>query len=328
MNTLEDLIKKDYKKLQEKVLYNQQNNINENFLEKTNPLYDIAIRLEKQILLDIKHYNFTMVYQPQIRANFLATRAESLFRYEINGIAINPSVVFYLIKNAKMEQYVLFKQLDIVCRDVKRFIKELNENDFRATINIAPELFDRAFCNAFLSHIEFYGLSPSHIGIELVESSPFTTVDASLMKEMQNEGIKFYLDDFGTSYATFNVLSSLPFNYIKFSGFHIKGIDTNVLNQKFVKNTVNYCKIRKIKTIAENVETINELQVVKSLGIDGIQGYYYSKPLEPTQFIKKCKELNKDIEIQASIDIVNRKFDSNCESAVNDDYYDIFTNNK
>ena len=133
------------------------------------------------------------------------------------------------------------------------------------------------------------GIPAKNIAVELTEVSSLEKVKVEDMKYLKSNGIKIYCDDFGAGYSREHVLD-FPFDVIKFDGSYIRGIDKSQKKREYVEKIVNKCKLFNIKTLAENVETMEECEVVENLGIDKTQGYFYSKPLEKKDFLLKYRK--------------------------------------
>lgn len=125
--------------------------------------------------------------------------------------------------------------------------------------------------------------------IEVIENEQ---ADERIIKKKQQIaerwGIHLALDDFGSGYNSEIVLLTLSPAFVKLEMTIIRGIDTDINRQKLVKTLISYSKDRKIKTIAEGVETKAEMDTLIEFGIDYLQGYYIGKPsLKPEKLPPK-----------------------------------------
>ena len=104
------------------------------------------------------------------------------------------------------------------------------------------------------------------------------------------------MDDFGSGYSSLNMLTSLPIDALKLDMKFIRGICENPKNARLVGIMIDIARLLEVPVIAEGVETMEQMELLKKLGCDIIQGYYFSKPLPPEEFeglIKKeLKEAN------------------------------------
>jgi EAL domain-containing protein (putative c-di-GMP-specific phosphodiesterase class I) len=101
---------------------------------------------------------------------------------------------------------------------------------------------------------------------------------------VKSYGCKIAIDDFGTGYSNFTHLLKLQTDYIKIDGSIIKNIDTNLGSRALVKTIVNFAKEMGIKTIAEYVEDEKIFTIVKELGVDYTQGYFFSQAVVAPDF--------------------------------------------
>ncbi len=98
-------------------------------------------------------------------------------------------------------------------------------------------------------------------------------------------GCKIAIDDFGTGYSNFERLLEYKPDILKIDGCLIKDLDTNSYSKSVVRTIVSFAKEQNIKTIAEYVENETIFNIVKELGVDYTQGYYFSEP-KPLNIIK------------------------------------------
>ncbi len=90
--------------------------------------------------------------------------------------------------------------------------------------------------------------------------------------------IKYAIDDYGTGYNNIGMILSFDPSLVKIEGSLIRNIDKDKNKQRLAKSIISYCSVNKIKIVAESVETIEELKLVKGLGVDYVQGYFLAKP--------------------------------------------------
>ena len=92
------------------------------------------------------------------------------------------------------------------------------------------------------------------------------------------------MDDFGSGYSSLGMLTTLPIDALKLDMSFIKGICENVKNARLVGIMIDMARLLEVPVIAEGVETKEQMELLKKLGCDIIQGYYFSKPLPPEEF--------------------------------------------
>ncbi|WP_372715128.1 EAL domain-containing protein, partial [Ilyobacter sp.] len=109
---------------------------------------------------------------------------------------------------------------------------------------------------------------------------------ASMILRYKALGIKFSLDDFGTGYSTLSYLQQLPLDKIKLDRIFIKSLKNNKKDSDIVKSSIDIAHILNLKVVAEGVEDKESLDILKEMGCDYAQGYYFSRPVVYDEFVK------------------------------------------
>ena len=104
---------------------------------------------------------------------------------------------------------------------------------------------------------------------------------------LRNENVRIALDDFGTGYSSFNYLRELPVDEIKIDKAFVDDMDTVAFNRSFISAITMLAHSIKKQVCVEGVENENQAKVIRDMGADVLQGYYYSKPLTVFNFENK-----------------------------------------
>jgi len=99
------------------------------------------------------------------------------------------------------------------------------------------------------------------------------------MNELNDKGIRMSIDDFGTGYSSLNYLKKFKIYKLKIDQSFIRDISIDAEDKAIISAIINMAKSLGLQTIAEGVETIEQLEYLKEQGCDEVQGYYYSKPI-------------------------------------------------
>ena len=133
--------------------------------------------------------------------------------------------------------------------------------------------------------IDKYGIDRSKIDLEITESAAIDeNIDTlKIFNKIKEKGFDISIDDFGTGYSSLSMLENLPIDVIKIDKVFVDKADLNSN-----KNIINYIKIHEkrlgVRTIVEGVETKEQIEFVRKLKCDVVQGYYYSKPISKEEF--------------------------------------------
>ena len=185
--------------------------------------------------------------------------------------------------------------LDEVCKYINRLIEkglpmEAIHVNFSAIQFSQPDLSRKV-----LEIIQRNGTPMSAVKIEFTESTlaenPQVVTDFAL--EMRKHGIEMGLDDFGTGYSNIATVIRIPFGTIKLDKSLVWASIDNPTSALTIRHLVHAFRDLGMTVIAEGVETESQRQLVEDIGVEQIQGYYYSKPLsmeEMEEFLK----INRD----------------------------------
>jgi EAL domain-containing protein (putative c-di-GMP-specific phosphodiesterase class I) len=123
---------------------------------------------------------------------------------------------------------------------------------------------------------------PKRLVFEITESSKINDLDKvnHFVKALQDDGFKIALDDFGAGSASFQYLHKIHVDAVKIDGVYIMNILQNERDRTMVANLVRMCKDLKVGVVAERIETKEHADLLKTLGVELGQGYYFAKPLD------------------------------------------------
>lgn len=136
--------------------------------------------------------------------------------------------------------------------------------------------------------ISKYNISPEFIELELTESVVFDNLNIliDIMKKIKEIGFLISMDDFGSGYSSLNLLKDLSFDILKLDrGFLIETTDTK-RGKIIISKIVEMAKAIDIKVICEGVETYEQVEFLKEIGCDKVQGYLFAKPMVLDEFEK------------------------------------------
>jgi EAL domain-containing protein (putative c-di-GMP-specific phosphodiesterase class I) len=139
-----------------------------------------------------------------------------------------------------------------------------------------------------------YKVSPSYINLEITESASIIMRKSLLdnMKELIDYGVSFSLDDFGNGESNLNYIVDLPIEIVKFDKDMTQAYFNNEKAKYVLQAATDMIQGLELKVVAEGVETAEQLRTLERLGIDYIQGYYFSKPVETKLYIEFLKRRN------------------------------------
>lgn len=243
------------------------------FLQKTK----IERLLRKAIIND----EFVLHYQPQYTVTGKLRGFEALIRWASPEMGFLYPMEFIPIAEATgliipIGEWVLNTAILTCKRYVDKYACELIMG-----INISPiQLRQREFSEIVMKALQSSELKPTSLELEVTESSFIDDYDsvANELRTLKDLGVSIALDDFGTGYSSLSYLKSLPIALLKIDKSFVQAIDFLNPHNDLTESIIALVNKLNIKTIAEGVETLEQLEYLSRAKCDYIQGYYLGKP--------------------------------------------------
>lgn len=216
---------------------------------------------------------------------------EALARLNVNGDIIPPGEFLPILEShrcvSKLDREMLIKVLKEL-NNMKKSGRTINVKG--VSINFtADDILNPKFIKTIKALIKENEIDPSMICFEISESvviDNFEIVKA-IMLDLNDFGIHFFLDDFGTGFSNLNAVLNLPFYLIKIDKSLLDAARYNDRNQNILNGIVQAINSIGMKTLIEGVETAEDVELVKRFGVHYIQGYYYNRPGDFDKFCDK-----------------------------------------
>jgi EAL domain-containing protein (putative c-di-GMP-specific phosphodiesterase class I) len=153
---------------------------------------------------------------------------------------------------------------------------------------------NKSLAKMYIDIMNEYNVKPSFINLEITESASIIMRKILLenMKTLIDYGVSFSLDDFGNGESNLNYIVEFPFHIVKFDKDMTQAYFNNEKAKYVLQAATDMIQGLGLKVVAEGVETAEQLRTLERLGIDYIQGYYFSKPVEAKQYIEFLKRRN------------------------------------
>ena len=254
--------------------------------------------IESQMYPALRNNEFEMFLQPKfdLHDNSLAG-AEALVRWRNpDGSYRSPGEFIPLFEEngfcLKLDMY-MFEQ---ACRQIRSWMDEGIE-PIPISVNQSKLMFsDLNYPNNLAELMQKYDIPPCLLTIEILEDVAACNVEylSKQMAALHERGLRISMDDFGSGYSSLNMLCDLSVDELKF--------DRNFLNREadsekqkiVVEHVVSAAKKLGIDTVAEGIETQEDLDFVLSMNVDLGQGYFYSKPMDAGSFSAKYMSKKQD----------------------------------
>lgn len=174
--------------------------------------------------------------------------------------------------------------LEEACRQTLRW-HEMGYTSLKVAVNLsACQVREKNLIDTIMQVLERTGFDSRFLELELTETSILDESIIPLIKEFKNRGLSLAVDDFGTGYSGLSYLKRFSIDKLKIDQSFIRDIPTNNDSITIVSAIIAMAKELKVRTLAEGVETEEQLRFLISKGCDYVQGYYFSKPLDTAHF--------------------------------------------
>ncbi|MBN2651228.1 MAG: EAL domain-containing protein [Spirochaetales bacterium] len=248
------------------------------------------IRLESYLRESISDKEFALKFQPQIRIEGeKLTGCEALIRWNHKKIGfVSPGIFIPLAENSGLINDIG----DWVMRRSFEQVVEWGEylsDKFRMSVNISPHQFNEKY---FIQKVDFLiketGVKAENLEFEITEGVLVNNREYVVKKlnELKDRGITIALDDFGTGYSSLSYIKDFPLDRIKIDRSFIMGYpesDDGIVARIIVDMT----RVLNLEVIAEGVETLEQLKFLSDIGCHSVQGFYYSCPIDASEFVGK-----------------------------------------
>ncbi|HBF4255057.1 phosphodiesterase PdcB [Clostridioides difficile] len=254
-----------------------------------NKLKVISMQQKLRECVENNFNDFELFFQPQVNAiTKEVIGAEVLLRWHSSTYGEVSPVEFIPI----LEQSNLI--IPVGKWIIKEAVKQCKEwhkinPDFKISVNVSYiQLKEDFFRDFIVECLVEYQLRPEFLILELTENCWIPDINLLNDKFISLKGIGVYIaiDDFGTGYSSLNYLKELSVNIIKIERSFVKNITYNSYEYTFLEYIIKLAHIINLKVCVEGIESYEEYDIVKSLGVDIIQGFLFGRPVSASEFYK------------------------------------------
>ena len=248
-----------------------------------------SLETERKIRSALANDTIFFHLQPQYDINHKLRGFEALARMKDADGNYIPPMEFIPVA----ERSGLVDQIDMaVFKRAAEFLQNAGktaEPDFTISVNISVKhLLKNSFIDDVKGILETYDVAAEHIEIEITESIMIDSVERALdrIEEVRKLGIMVAIDDFGTGYSSLSYLNSFPANLLKIDKSFIDVMNQAESNKKYVASIISIGHVLGLEVISEGVESEDQLETLKEIGCDYIQGFIWGRPMPPEEAAK------------------------------------------
>ena len=253
------------------------------FSDQLSEQHKSRVQLEIDLRIAVEEEQFSLHYQPKVCTKTGEVHSvEALVRWEhpTRGM-VSP---FHFISVA--EQCGLIDDIGgwVMNEAIRQTVcwHQKGLKDLQVAINVSAYQFLQVdFIEQVIQALKRHGLPESALELEITESVAMLDVQQVIagLTQLRSAGIRIAIDDFGTDYSSLKVLDDLPVDVLKIDRSFVTRLDKMDHERSLANTIVHMAKSLGLKTVAEGVESEEQMEKIRKIGCDYIQGYYYAKPV-------------------------------------------------
>jgi len=250
--------------------------------------------LEKDLRHAISREQLALHFQPVVDlAAGRVVGAEALLRWRHPELGmVSPAEFIPILEQSGLIDEVGLWVLNAACREA-RLWEDSGLLGLKMAVNLSARQFtDPSLNTTIIRTLERHGLAPGALEVELTETAAMEDAARTrrLVEELRALGVSVAIDDFGAGYSSLSYLKNLPFSKLKIDREFVMNVDERRDSQAICRALVELSRGLDIQVLAEGVETAAEVETLRELGCNLIQGYYFARPMSGADFMKTLRD--------------------------------------
>ncbi len=270
------------------------------FGEKTLEITKLLVTEDKMLQAAMTKKEFRLHYQPIVDlSNNKIVGCEALVRWSHpSGELLLPSRFLTHVENSDLIIDLGYWIAEQACDFQSRLCNDF-QHDIFVAINLSGKQFEDQFLVPSLADImDKTGARRERIKFEVTESLLIDNPELATqsLHQLKETGAKLAIDDFGTGYSSFSYLHRFPFDTLKIDRVFVSAMARSEKSNQIVKSLVNLSHDLGMEVVAEGIETEQEAELMRGFQTAFGQGFYYSKPVNETEFVKLLQKPQMELE--------------------------------
>ena len=245
-----------------------------------------TLEIERKIRSALNSDKIFFNLQPQYDINHNLRGFEALARMkDDDGSFISPADFIPVAEKTGLVDRIDMRVFELSMEFLDKITRETG-TDVMMSVNVSVRhLMKNTFIEDIKNILATYNIAPERVEIEITESIMIDSAEKALQRinEIKAMGMKVAIDDFGTGYSSLSYLNNFPSDLLKIDKAFIDQMNMSESSKQYVAMIISIGHILHLKVISEGVESPDQVEVLKKIGCDYIQGFVWGKPMPPEE---------------------------------------------
>lgn len=258
--------------------------------------FERTLEIERKIRTALSSDKIFFNLQPQYDINHNLRGFEALARMkDDDGSFISPSDFIPVAEKTGLVDRIDMRVFELSMEFLDKITRETG-TEIMMSVNVSVRhLMKNTFIEDIKNILKAHNIAPERVEIEITESIMIDSAEKALQRinEIKAMGMKVAIDDFGTGYSSLSYLNNFPSDLLKIDKAFIDQMNMSESSKQYVAMIISIGHILHLKVISEGVESADQVEVLKNIGCDYIQGFVWGKPMPPEEAGRLVSSIKK-----------------------------------
>ncbi|MDO4422741.1 MAG: EAL domain-containing protein [Eubacteriales bacterium] len=258
--------------------------------------FERDLEIERKIRTALNSDKIFFNLQPQYDINHNLRGFEALARMkDDDGSFISPADFIPVAEKTGLVDRIDMRVFELSMEFLEKVTRETG-TEVMMSVNVSVRhLMKNTFIEDIKNILKAHNIAPERVEIEITESIMIDSAEKALQRinEIKAMGMKVAIDDFGTGYSSLSYLNNFPSDLLKIDKAFIDQMNMSESSKQYVAMIISIGHILHLKVISEGVESPDQVEVLKKIGCDYIQGFVWGKPMQPEEAGRLVSSIKK-----------------------------------
>ena len=258
--------------------------------------FERNLEIERKIRTALNSDKIFFNLQPQYDINHNLRGFEALARMkDDDGSFISPADFIPVAEKTGLVDKIDMRVFELSMEFLEKVTRETG-TEVMMSVNVSVRhLMKNTFIEDIKNILKAHNIAPERVEIEITESIMIDSAEKALQRinEIKAMGMKVAIDDFGTGYSSLSYLNNFPSDLLKIDKAFIDQMNMSESSKQYVAMIISIGHILHLKVISEGVESPDQVEVLKKIGCDYIQGFVWGKPMPPEEAARLVSSIKK-----------------------------------